>query len=188
MTGGRGLRQRAWHPSEIISVRWVHGSCGVPGSAPASQCRISGHHDDCSPPAAAAASLSLSRGPGSDPAFLDFGVWSVCFQPGLEISSSSTIQCRDRDRSIVGRPPDYDRIVCIAIHAPWSPFIRMRHPGLTNGIFRDFRIFSSHFPQLFRYFRTFSVHFPGLPRRAIQLGAPGPGLVRTGRHCMQSAR
>ena len=47
-------------------MRWVHGSCGVPGSAPASQCRISGHHDDCSPPAAAAASLSLS-GPGSDP-------------------------------------------------------------------------------------------------------------------------
>jgi len=26
----------------------------------------------------------------------------------------------------------------------------------------------------------------GLPRRASQLGAPGPGLERTGRHCMQS--
>ena len=32
------------------------------------------------------------------------------------------IQVRDRERSIVGRPPDYDRI---AIHAPWSPFMRM---------------------------------------------------------------
>ena len=26
----------------------------------------------------------------------------------------------------------------------------------------------------------------GLPKRATQLGAPGPGLERTGRHCMQS--
>ena len=32
------------------------------------------------------------------------------------------IQVRDRERSIVGRPPDYDRI---AIHAPWIPFMRM---------------------------------------------------------------
>jgi len=39
-----------------------------------------------------------------------------------KFSPQEIIQSRDRERSIVGRPPDYDRI---AIHVPYNPFMRM---------------------------------------------------------------